>query len=129
MNGVLVNITGLAEGGIIAMRIFVTFAAAALLFAVTTMRELRLSLSAIELTITKRNIAYFSLGLCLIIGFIPRFFELWESSNIACEARSCKKGLRRLFILVPLVTERMMVSAADTSLALESRGTGSQRVV
>jgi len=120
-------------GIITALRIFVPYAAAALLFSVTTMRELRLSLAALETGLRKllsagrpqsRNIAFFSLGISLMLGFIPRFFELWETANLACDARACRRGLRRLFILVPLVTERMMEAAADTALALEARGMG-----
>lgn len=123
-----VNIAGLVEGLITALRLMVTFAAAALLFAVTTMRELRRSLAALELAVTKRlfrrraGTAYCSLGICLMLGFIPRFFELWEMSGLACDARSCRRGPRRLFILIPLVTERMMETAADTAQAIQARG-------
>ena len=56
--------------------------------------------------------------------FIPRFFEMWETANLACQARSCKRGLRRLLVLLPLVTEKMMEAAAETVLALEARGLG-----
>ena len=121
---------GLAEGLVTALRIFVPYAAAALLFAVTTMRSLRRSIAAVELALKKtfaprgkkQGVAFFSLGLTLMLGFIPRFFDLWEASAIACDARSCKRGPRRLFLLIPLVTERMMESAADTALALQARG-------
>jgi len=120
-----------AAGIVTVLRIFIPFAAAALLFAVTTMRELRLSLAALEMRLKNlfsggrpqpRNAAFFSLGISLMLGFIPRFFELWETANLACDARLCKRGPRRLSLLVPLVTERMMEAAADTALALEARG-------
>ena len=134
-----VSVEGFLEGVIAAMRILVVFAAAGFLFAVTTMRELRLSLAALENRVkniflarrkkrTGRNggtgIAFFSLGISLMLGFIPRFFEMWETANLACQARSCKRGLRRLLVLLPLVTERMMEAAAETVLALEARGLG-----
>jgi biotin transport system permease protein len=128
-----ISVDGLCAGIISVLRIFVPFAAAALLFAVTTMRELRLSLAALEIRLKnlcaagrppQKTVAFFSLGISLMLGFIPRFFDLWETANLACEARSCKRGLRRLFILIPLVTERMMESAADTALALQARGLG-----
>ncbi|MDR0455503.1 MAG: energy-coupling factor transporter transmembrane protein EcfT [Treponema sp.] len=128
-----ISVDGLVAGIIAVLRIFVPFAAAALLFAVTTMRELRLSLAALEMRIQKalfaghthrKTVSFFSLGLCLMLGFIPRFFEVWETANLACEARSCRRGLRRLFILIPLVCERMMESAVDTALALQARGLG-----
>jgi biotin transport system permease protein len=126
-----INKKGFYEGILTALRIFVPFAAAALLFAVSTMRELRLSLPSLELKLKKlfrarngekKEAAFFSLGISLMLGFIPRFFDLWETTNLACDARSCKRGLRRLFLLVPLVTGRMMEAAADTALALEARG-------
>ena len=127
----LLNLRTPVIGMVTALRIFVPFAAAALLFSVTTMRELRLSLAAFETGLGKilsagrpqhGNHAFFSLGISLMLGFIPRFFELWETANLACEARSCRSGLRRLFLLVPLVTEQMMEAAADTALAIEARG-------
>jgi len=128
----MLNIHTPVIGLITALRIFVPFTAAALLFAVTTMRELRLSLGALETRIIyffagrarPRRVAFFSLGISLMLGFIPRFFELWETTNLACDARVCKRGPRRLLLLVPLVTERMMEAAADTALALEARGLG-----
>jgi biotin transport system permease protein len=122
---------GFFEGILTALRIFVPFAAAAMLFAVTTMRELRLSLASLEFKLnrlfharreTKGEAAFLSLGISLMLGFIPRFFDLWETTNLACDARSCKRGLWRLCLLIPLVTERMMEAAADTALALEARG-------
>jgi len=128
---ILLNFRTPVTGIVTVLRIFVPFTAAALLFSVTTMRELRLSLAALETGMRKifpasrpqpRNIAFFSLGISLMLGFIPRFFELWETANLACDARACRRGLRRLFILVPLVTERMMEAAADTALAIEARG-------
>ena len=127
-----VNVSGFIEGLIISLRILATYAAAAVFFAVTTTRELRLSLTALELVVKRLffrrrlwrrgSTAFFSMGLCLMLGFIPRFFDLWEMSSLACEARSCRRGLRRLFKLVPLVTERMMEAAADTAQALHARG-------
>jgi len=134
----MADIHGLIEGLGVSLRILVTFTAAALLFTVTTIRELRLSLASLELTLKRLffrlpahpgsaapSTAYFSLGLSLMLGFIPRFFELWEISSLACEARSCRRGLRRMFILVPLVTERMMEAAAETAQALVARGLNS----
>jgi biotin transport system permease protein len=127
-----ISATGFYEGILTVLRIFTAFSAAALLFAVTTMRELRRSIGVIESRLkklffpTKANgggIQYFSLGLSLMLGFIPRFFELWETSNLACLARSCTPP-RSLLILVPLVTELMMEAAAETALALEARGLG-----
>ncbi|MDR2923867.1 MAG: energy-coupling factor transporter transmembrane protein EcfT [Treponema sp.] len=118
---------GFVEGLLAAARIFVPFAAAALLFSVTTMRELRLSLALVEKNVVRifsprrKHIPFFSLGISLMLGFIPRFFQLWDDANLACDSRSCKRGLCRFFLLIPLVTERMMEASANTALALEAR--------
>jgi energy-coupling factor transporter transmembrane protein EcfT len=108
------------------LRIFTPLAAASLFFAVTTMRELRLSVTAFELRLRRKKtgVSSFGLGIGLMMGFIPRFFNFWEMSNIACDARSCKRGPRRMLILIPLVIERMMAAAADTALAVEARNFG-----
>jgi biotin transport system permease protein len=95
---------------------FITsFSAGALLFSVTTMQELRDSLE-------RRIPGRFALGLSLMLGFLPRFFEIWETANLAFEARSGKRGPRRLIILIPLIIERMMETAGETAEALDSRG-------
>jgi biotin transport system permease protein len=140
-----ISVKGFFGGLLAAVGLFIPFAAAALLFSVTTMRELRLSLSLVEKGITRkfprggaearrrrgkegkeeeRHIPFFSLGLSLMLGFIPRFFEMWDDANLACDSRSCRRGLRRLFLLLPLVTERMIEASANTALALEARGLG-----
>jgi biotin transport system permease protein len=121
---------GFFAGLLAAARIFVPYALATLLFTVTTMRELRLSLAMVEKGVTKifsrkKHIPVFSLGISLMLGFIPRFFELWNDANLACDSRSCSRGLRRLPLLIPLVTERMMEAAQNTALALEARAFGS----
>jgi len=121
---------GFLEGLFAAPGLFVPFAAAALLFSVTTMRELRLSLALVEKVVIRffsphrKHTPFFSLGISLMLGFIPRFFEMWEDANLACDSRSCKRGLRRLFLLIPLVAERMMEASANTALALEARAFG-----
>jgi biotin transport system permease protein len=115
-----INKEGFIDGLYTAPGLFVPFAAAALLFSVTTMKELRLSLATVE----KRHTPFISLGISLMLGFIPRFFEMWEDANFACDSRSCKRGLRRLSILIPLVAERMMEASANTAMALEARGFG-----
>ena len=125
---------GFLEGLFAAPGLFVPFSAAALLFRVTTMRELRLSLALVEKRVIRffsprrEHTPIFSLGISLMLGFIPRFFEMWDDANLACDSRSCKRGLRRLFLLIPLVTERMMEASANTALALEARAFGLDKV-
>jgi biotin transport system permease protein len=120
----------------------VSFAAGALLFSVSTMQELRDSLGRVENAVVNRFLSWgrffcrgkaappkkhrgysgFSLGISLMLGFLPRFFEIWENANLAFDARAGKKGFRRFSILIPLVIGRMMEMAGETAEALESRG-------
>jgi len=128
-----ISTRGFFEGLLTAPGLFVPFASAGLLFGVTTMRELRLSLALVEKKIVKilfpgrGRVPFLSLGISLMLGFIPRFFEMWDDANTACDARSCKRGPRRLCLLVPLVTERLIEASADTALALEARAFGQGR--
>jgi energy-coupling factor transporter transmembrane protein EcfT len=122
-----INIEDLYSGLVSGLCLIVSFAAGALLFSVTTMAELRRSLGRVETALTHGKIcrgkrSRLSLGISLMLGFIPRFFEIWENANLAWEARAGKRGLRRIIPLIPLVTERMMEAAADTALALEAKG-------
>jgi energy-coupling factor transporter transmembrane protein EcfT len=139
----VLSLEGLRGGLRQGLCFIVSFAAGALLFSVTTMQELRDSLGRFEGALAdcflalrycfragkekegprkRRTFGGFSLGLSLMLGFIPRFFEIWETANTAFDARAGKKGLRRLVVLVPLITERMMEMAGETAEALDSRG-------
>jgi energy-coupling factor transporter transmembrane protein EcfT len=123
---------GAAQG----LSMLVSFAAGALFFAVTTMKELRDGLGAgpagqggaggpgrgrprrpLPSPLRRGGLA-----LSLMLGFLPRFFEAWEEANLACSARGAGGGIRRLPLLIPPVTERMIEKALDTALALEARG-------
>ena len=133
---------GAADALLFCWRMFLSFAAGALLFSVTTMTELRESAGKIETALLRpaavlletfpgarpRRLAAalrrprVSAGLALTLGFLPRFFEVWEAANLAWRARAGKRGPGALFVLVPLVTERMIAMAADTAAAMEARG-------
>jgi biotin transport system permease protein len=139
---------GLSFGGLILL----SFSAGALLFSVTTMTELRDSLEKAESLLRRplvrllRQLSpgpadapdrsrrfyglerpWLSLGISLMLGFLPRFFEIWEASDTAYRARGGRKGLGQIRVLLPLVTERMLEMAAETAQALESRGLGLHR--
>jgi len=117
------NLDGLWESALFAVRICAAFAAGTLLFAVTTPGEIRKSLSRMEAALRLERLKL-GLGISLMLGFLPRFFEIWEAVNLAWKSRGGKKSLSRLIVLIPLVVERMMVKAAETATALESRGGG-----
>jgi biotin transport system permease protein len=119
------DLGGFKEVLIFSWGIMLTFAAGALYFSVTTTHELKNSLSKAELFLLrpfKVTQPRFSLCLSLMLMFIPRFFELWENANLSYTARSGKKGIRRLMTTIPLVTEKMIIAAAETAEALEARG-------
>jgi biotin transport system permease protein len=95
--------------------LLLSFAAAALLFSVTTMTEIRDSLP-------QGPFSPLSLGIALMLGFMPRFFEIWENTELAYRARSGKKGPAQIVTLIPLTIERMIECAVETAVALEGRG-------
>jgi energy-coupling factor transporter transmembrane protein EcfT len=125
---VSLNPGGLAEGLVFSAGILVSFSAASLFFSVTTMAELRRSLESVELLFrpsksrTLRRRGRLSLAITLMLGFLPRFFELWEGAETAVKARACNGRIRRIITILPLVTERMIETAAETAEALEARG-------
>jgi biotin transport system permease protein len=108
------NRRGFEDGLIFGWGILLAFCAASLFFSVTTMTEIKDSLNKLRL---KR----LSLGLALMIGFLPRFFAVWDAAELAYRARRGRKGLPQLLVLVPLVMERMILIAGETAVALEAR--------
>jgi biotin transport system permease protein len=109
------NRRGFTEGLVFGWSIVLAFCAASVFFSTTTMTAIKDSLDRLGL---KR----LSLGLSLMLGFLPRFFALWEGAELAYRARCGKRGLPQLFALIPLVMERMILSAGETAAALEARG-------
>jgi biotin transport system permease protein len=118
----VIHAEGLKEGLVFGLRIAFSFAAAALFFAVTTVREIKKSLSRLESLLHGEGIKI-SLAVSLMLMFLPRFFETWEEAEAAWKSRGGGKGFRKLRVLVPLTMEKMLKLAAETSAAMESRGT------
>lgn len=136
------NRSGCVAGLLFGGTVLISFSAGALLFSVTTMTELLDSLSMIEggvrfplaAVLKKTRSARMhrllrwleqpclSLGVSLMLGFLPRFFEVWESVSAAYLARAGKRGVSLMLAVVPLVIEHLMVKAGETACALESRG-------
>jgi biotin transport system permease protein len=112
----------LREGCVFGIRMGLSFSAGAFLFSVTTMGEIKKSIAKAEGVLHLEKLR-FSLGLSLLLGFMPRFFEVWEAAELAWESRAGGKGPRRLMFLIPLVLEGLLEKAAETAAALESRGT------
>jgi biotin transport system permease protein len=115
------NTEGLKESIIFCIRIIAAYSAGALLFSVSTSGEIKKSLSKLEalLRLEKLNL---SLYISLMLGFLPRFFEIWEDLNLAWKSRGGKNNLSRMLTLVPILIERMMRKALETAEAMEARG-------
>ena len=116
-----INFEGLGEGVIFCLRIGVAFSAGSLLFAVTTTDEIRKSLTRLEAALHLKKLKL-GLSLSLMLCFLSKFFQIWEDINLAWKSRGGKRNLSRLVVLVPLAFEKMMIKAAETASALESRG-------
>ncbi|MDR0473743.1 MAG: energy-coupling factor transporter transmembrane protein EcfT [Treponema sp.] len=121
--GFKISIKGgsLGEALLFSFRIAILFSAGALFFRVCTMGEIKRSLNRIEtfLHINKLNMG---LRLSLMMGFLPKFFVIWEGLNSAWDSRAGRRGLLRIVKLLPLTIERLMEKAAASAAALESRG-------
>jgi biotin transport system permease protein len=140
--GVFFSAAGFAESLSFAGGVLVSFAAGGLLFSVTTMAEIRDSLGRGEGALLKPLIIMLkkinkppalnlarrlehprlSLGIALMLGFLPRFFLIWENAGLAYSARMGKRGPAKLILLIPLAVEEMIEAAAETAAALEARG-------
>ena len=112
---------GFREAVIFCIRIGAAFAAGSLLFAITTIGEIRKAISRLEAAIHLEKMKI-SVSMALMLGFLKRFFEIWEDINLAWISKGGGNNLKRFRILIPLVIERMMAKAADTASAMESRG-------
>ena len=115
------NTSGLSEALVFCARIALAFAAASLLFSVTTTGEIRKSLSRLE-AILHFEKPRLSLHISLMLGFLKFFFEIWEDLNLAWKSRGGKNNFFRFLKLVPLLIEKMIIKAAETADALEARG-------
>lgn len=125
------DLNGAREALFFGWSILLSFSGGALLFSVTTMTELKHSIGSLELVLLSPFTArrergkrqpLLSLGISLMLGFLPRFFEAWEAANLAWAARGGKRGVRSMAALIPLVSERMMEYALETAQAMEARG-------
>lgn len=135
---IAIDATGFREGVLFFASLMVSFAGGAVLFATTTSFQLRSALRKGERALlhairrignpktvgprARRPASDISLLLALILAFLPRVFEVWEATVEARAVRCGKMGIRGIFSVVPLVLERMIEAAAETSLALEARG-------
>ena len=107
---------GLRGGLLFGAQLLVSFSAGALIFSVTTMNQF---LESLEKIFRNGSIA---LALALMLGFLPRFFEVWEEAQTAWKARAGKNNPQKLVATVSLVTELMIIRAVDTADALTVRG-------
>jgi hypothetical protein len=119
--GIGISTSKIKNGLFLTANILICFAAASLFFAVTTITEIRKTLAGIELFILRRK-GRLGLALALMLGFLPRFFECWENAAMAVKARCCKNKFKTVIVILPLVTEKLMETAAETAEALISRG-------
>ena len=115
------NRAGCITGVILGLRMLVSFSACALLFSVTTMNEILKTLSKTEkfFHLEKTGI---SLGIALMLAFIPMFFEIWENVSLAWKSRGGRNNQGKIIKLIPIVLNKLIEKAAETSIAMESRG-------
>lgn len=124
------DLTGLAEASLYSAGVLVSFAAGSVVFATTKVSAMREALGRAEHDIRRifsraqssAGGGKISLGIALVLAFLPRIFAVWEETDTAYRVRFGRRGLRSVLILVPLTTERLMEAAAETAQALTLRG-------
>ena len=136
------NPSGFRESLFLGGTMLASYTAGSLLFSVTTMASLWEALAWSERIVTYPlrklldlgrssriepgyaipGFSVVSLGLALLLSFLPRFFAIWEISQTAYRARAGKPGIEELVRVVPQTVERMIRVAAETAQAMESRG-------
>ena len=121
VNPIKLNNEGLVSSVLLGLRMMVSFSAGALLFTVTSMCEILRSLSTAEKFLHLERLKL-SLGISLMLGFIPKFFEIWEDTELAYKSRKGRGNLVKLITLIPIIIDRLMEKAAVMAEALESRG-------
>ncbi len=125
-----IDLPGLAVAGLFSAGVLVSFAAGSVVFATTKISAMREALGAAErgirrIIVPSRPVAgggRISLGIALVLAFLPRVFAVWEEAETAYRGRFGPIGLRSVVILVPLTAERLMEAAAETAQALALRG-------
>lgn len=105
------SFSGLIQALSFCLTLFLSFAFGSVFFSCTTMHELKKSMPAV-----------LGLSLSLMLGFIPRFFVIWEDAECAWLARGGKKSIKGFALLLPIAIERMIESAGNTAAALRARG-------
>jgi biotin transport system permease protein len=136
------SLDGFLGGLMFLWGMLLSFCAGALLFSVTTAAEMRGAVCGAERVLFRPVVvllknakspflqrihavaSYPRLGLALglMLGFIPRFFAEWDVLKTAYRARAGRRGLAEVFCLIPVAAGRMIDKAAETAIALESRG-------
>ncbi|MDR2097888.1 MAG: hypothetical protein LBP37_05140, partial [Spirochaetaceae bacterium] len=116
------NVDGFLGGLLFMWSMMLSFCAGSLLFAVTTMTELRDAACTAEQAVLRPLAALLDtiksprlerlrsavrhprlgLALSLMLGFIPRFFAEWDALQSAHEARAGKKNISEMSRLIPL---------------------------
>ena len=115
------SIVGFRHALIFCIRIALAFSIGSLFFAVTTVGEVRKSISRGEAALGIEKAAL-SLHFSLMLGFLPAIFEIWEELSLAYKSRSGRRGVSLLYFILPKLIERMIKRAGDTALAMEARG-------
>jgi biotin transport system permease protein len=115
--------SGFQEGLYFALGLLAAFAGCSLFFSVTTMGEVKDALDYFfQFFSFIPGLSRAGLGVSLMLGFLPRFFEIWESAETAYRARGGKNNIKKLVFLTTVTIERMIELAVATADALEIRG-------
>lgn len=92
-----------------------------LFFRTTTSVEFTRGFNQIERKITRNKSTRISDMISLTLNFIPRLSDFWGRIEKAWKARGGKKGIKKIFVLTPVLFKTSMNEAYKKSLAIRNR--------
>lgn len=109
------------------VKLLITTQLASLIFKTTTTRSILSLFEQIEAyapKVVKKQ--RFSLKFTLLITFIPRVFDTWQTLSIAWDARGGmlkkNRGIRKIIYLIPALFSSLLEKASEMFYAITSRG-------
>lgn len=104
------------------LRLVCATEAASVFFRTTGTYEIGNTLRGIERAVTFGRTRYAVSGMfTLFLGFLPQIFRTWSEIDAAYRSRGGKRGIRKVFVLLPVLITISMKKAETTRLSLLAR--------
>ncbi len=104
------------------LRLLCAMEATSVFFRTTSTYEIRDTLQGLERALTfGHSKLMLSTMFTLFLSFIPQIFATWSNLDLAYRARGGRRGLKKAFVLLPLLIAMSFKRASTTYLALLNR--------